>query len=88
LQFKVNLGKWFARPYLKNTQHIKWLAEGSRCRSWVQTPVLEKKKKRQSWSLAGTGDHVNQDEPGSERQISHVFSQIWSLDLKDNNNTT
>jgi hypothetical protein len=30
-----------------------------------------------------TGDHhVKQGKPSSERQISHVFAQIWNLDLK------
>jgi hypothetical protein len=26
--------------------------------------------------------HVEQDQPNLERQILHVFSQIWNLDLK------
>jgi hypothetical protein len=33
--------------------------------------------------MDGTGDHhVKQNKPDSERQIPHVFSNMWNLDLK------
>jgi hypothetical protein len=34
--------------------------------------------------MGGTRDqHVKQSKPGSERQRSHAFSQMWKLDLKN-----
>jgi hypothetical protein len=33
--------------------------------------------------MDGTGDHhVKQNNRNSERQISHIFSPTWNLDLK------
>jgi hypothetical protein len=44
---------------------------------------------KEEWNYAicrkmnGTGDHqVKQNKSASERQISHIFSHIWNLDLK------
>jgi hypothetical protein len=34
--------------------------------------------------MNGTGDHhIKQSKPGSERQRSHVFSNMWKIDPKD-----
>jgi hypothetical protein len=45
-------GKYFSRPYLKNTQHKKWLVEWLKCysaylasvRPWIQAPITQKNK--------------------------------------------
>jgi hypothetical protein len=35
--------------------------------------------------MDGTGGHcVKQNKPGPERQMPHVFSHIWNLDIKKN----
>jgi hypothetical protein len=36
----------------------------------------------------GTGDyHAEQNKPGLEKQVSHVFTHMWNLDQKINNMT-
>jgi hypothetical protein len=49
-------------------------------------------KKNETMSLArkwdGTGDyHAEQNKPGLEKQVSHVFTHMWNLDQKINNMT-
>jgi hypothetical protein len=44
-------------------------------------------KKNRSMSVAGkmdeNGDHnIKQNKPDSERQLLHIFSHAWNLDLK------
>jgi hypothetical protein len=35
--------------------------------------------------IDGTGNHhIKQSKPDSERQIPHVLSHMWNLDLKNN----
>jgi hypothetical protein len=53
LQFETSLGKQFARPYLKNTQHKTGLADWlkcrglpSKCEALSSNPSITKNKKK------------------------------------------